>query len=539
MAHTAQVESSKFYEYNEDVQVVSHNRHSASVKDQLATWHANRGDRSFARMMIPSPKGTTPGITPTTKNPFKLMAMVSPFAWLMFFSGWLAWTIDGYDFFCVSLTLDSLAEQFEVKPAKITTAITLTLLFRSVGAVIFGVLSDRFGRKWPLVVDMLLIMALELGSGFCNTYREFLAVRSLFGICMGGVWGAASQTALENVPADARGLLSGIMQQGYAVGYLLAAVINLTVVQTLKPHWRTIYFFGAGFSFLAAVVRACLPESRQFIIAREEAKARGLTAKETTRSFFKEMGAMFRTNWLRWIWAVCLMTFFAEFHSLLINFFSHGSQDLYPTYLKTTKHLSAKLASKATIIANCGAIVGGTIAGYASQYVGRRFAILVCALWTAAFLPLWILPKTFGGLAAGGFFVQAGVQGAWGVVPIYLGEVSPPAFRALFAGLSYQLGNMASSGAAQIEADAGAHLKLAGTKIPDYAAITGILLGAVIAWGIVCVIFGPEADGAHFEQAKVAFQQGGGEADPTEMFDNKQDTQHIEKNMQADHHSIH
>ncbi|WVQ69356.1 uncharacterized protein L199_007573 [Kwoniella botswanensis] len=129
------------------------------------------------------------------------------------------------------------------------------------------------------------------------------------------------------------------------------------------------------------------------------------------------------------------MTFF--------NFFSHGSQDLYPTYLKTTKHLSAKLASKATIISNCGAVVGGTIAGYASQYTGRRFAILVCACWTAAFLPLWILPTSFGGLAAGGFFVQAG--GAWGVVPIYLGEVSPPAFRALFAGLSYQLGNMASS----------------------------------------------------------------------------------------------
>ncbi|WRT64691.1 uncharacterized protein IL334_001625 [Kwoniella shivajii] len=514
------VEAGKLQDHNSE-EYVPHHRQSASAKDQLAVWHANRGDKSFLRAMIPSIRGTPPGEMPTTKNPIKLIRMVSPFAWLMFFSGWLAWTI--YDFFCVSLTLDSLAEQFEVKPAKITTAITLTLLFRSLGAVIFGILSDRYGRKWPLVACMLLIMCFELGSGFVNTYQQFLAVRRKANITISlRVWGAASQTALENVPAEARGLLSGMMQQGYAVGYLLAAVINLTIVQYSKPHWRTIYFFGAGFSFLAACVRACLPESRQFLIAREEAKARGLTAKETTRNFLGELGAMFRTNWLRWIWAVCLMTFF--------NFFSHGSQDLYPTYLKTTKHLSAKLASKATIIANCGAVTGGTIAGYGSQYVGRRFAILLCCFWTAAFLPLWILPTSFGGLAAGGFFVQAGVQGAWGVVPIYLGEVSPPAFRALFAGLSYQLGNMASSGAAQIEADAGAHLKLAGTAIPDYAAITGILLGAVIAWGILCIFFGPEADGAHFEQAKVAFQRGGGQIDPTELFDHdKPAHNHIEK----------
>ncbi|WVQ69355.1 uncharacterized protein L199_007572 [Kwoniella botswanensis] len=525
------VESGKLHDHNSEEYAPQVHRHSASVKDQLATWHANRGDKSFVRAMIPSFKGTYPGEAPTTKNPIKLVRMVSPFAWLMFFSGWFCWTMDGFDFFAVSLTLDSLAEQFEVKPAKITTAITLTLLFRSLGAVIFGILSDRYGRKWPLVIVMILIMAFELGSGFCNTYKQFLAVRSLFGIVMGGVWGAAAATALENVPADARGLLSGMLQQGYAVGYLLAAVINLTIVQYSKYHWRSLYFFGAGFSLLAAIIRALLPESRQFIIAREEAKARGLTAKETTKNFLRELGTMFRTNWLRWIWAVCLMTFF--------NFFSHGSQDLYPTYLKTTKHLSAKLASKATIISNCGAVVGGTIAGYASQYTGRRFAILVCACWTAAFLPLWILPTSFGGLAAGGFFVQAGVQGAWGVVPIYLGEVSPPAFRALFAGLSYQLGNMASSGAAQIEADAGSSLKLAGTNIPDYAAITGILLGAVIAWGIICVICGPEADGSHFEQAKVAYQRGGGDADPTEMFDHdKPEQHHIEKAQAVEHQEL-
>lgn len=159
---------------------------------------------------------------------------------------------------------------------------------------------------------------------------------------MGGIWGQAASTALENVPIEARGLLSGILQQGYAAGYLLAAVINLTVVTYSKYTWRSLYFIGAGFSLAAAIVRACLPESPQYILARQEARAAGLTTKETSRRFLKETWNMLKTNYLKWIWAVCMMTGF--------NFFSHGSQDLYPTYLTTTKHLSSKLSSKATII---------------------------------------------------------------------------------------------------------------------------------------------------------------------------------------------
>ena len=194
----------------------------------------------------------------------------------------------------------------------ITQAITLTLLFRSVGALIFGVLADRFGRKWTLVANLFIIAALELGSGFCNTYSEFLGVRSLFGIGMGGIWGQAASTGLENVPIEARGLLSGILQQGYAVGYLLAAVINLTVVPDSKYTWRSVYFIGAGLSVAAAIVRAFLPESTQFILAKERAareKAEGTAPKGSkTKAFLREVGQMLKTNWLRWIWGVCLMT---------------------------------------------------------------------------------------------------------------------------------------------------------------------------------------------------------------------------------------
>ncbi|ORY30339.1 major facilitator superfamily domain-containing protein [Naematelia encephala] len=499
----------------------------ASIKAQLSVWHAGRGTKSFARAIIPSWKGTNHGGEKTTKNPFKLLAMVSFKAWLMFFSGWFAWTCDGYDYFAVSLTVKLLAEQFGKDTKDITTAITLTLLFRSLGALIFGVLADRFGRKWVLVGNLILIAIFELGSGFVNTYSQFLAVRSLFGVAMGGIWGQAAATAMENVPMPARGICSGIMQQGYAAGYLLGAVINLTVVPKSKYSWRSLYFIGAGFSLAAAIVRACLPESEQYKLAKQEARASGISSKQATRNFLREIKLMLKTNWVRCIWAVCMMTGF--------NFFSHGSQDLYPTYLQTSKALSAKLASKVTIISNCGAIVGGTIAGYASQYVGRRLAILLCLLYTACWMPLWLIPTSFAGLSAGGFFMQSGVQGAWGVVPIYLGEISPPAFRASFAGLAYQLGNMASSGAAQIEADAGESLRttVKGKDTPDYASVQGILIGCVIAWMLVCALLGPEADGAHFEQARVAFQDGSGAAAPTELVDGVR--QHADLKVEVDH----
>lgn len=495
----------------------AHRGGSATIKQQLDTWHVNRGNKSFIRAMIPTWYTPPPQDNPTTKNPFKLFAMIGPMGWALFFSGWFAWTCDGYDYFAVPLTVPNLVETFNqnggnIGTVDITTSITLTLLFRSLGAVIFGVLADRFGRKWTLVGNLILICVFELATGFVNTFSAFLGVRALFGIAMGGIWGQSAATALENVPVEARGLLSGILQQGYAFGYLLAAVINLTVVQSSKYGWRSLYFIGAGFSLAAAIVRALLPESQQFLLAREEAKANHQTSGQATKAFFREIGAMFRSNWIRCIWAICMMTGF--------NFLSHGSQDLYPTYLQKTKGFSSALASKTTIVSNVGAIVGGTIAGYASQYAGRRLAVFLVLCYTAAFIPLWILPDGFAGLTAGGFFMQSGVQGAWGIVPIYLSEIAPPAFRASFAGVAYQLGNMASSGAAQIEADAGQSIKLANGN-PDYATIQGILIGAVIAWMMVFIVLGPEAQGSHFENAKVSFQKGAGAAYANDLVENK------------------
>ncbi|KAG5652225.1 hypothetical protein H0H81_005767 [Sphagnurus paluster] len=228
--------------------------------------------------------------------------------WALFFSGWLAWTCDAIDFFSVSLSVSRLQVQFNKPTHDITTAITLTLLFRTVGAIIFGVLSDRFGRKWPLVANLVLISVLQLGGGFVQTFKEFLALRSLFGIGMGGVWGLAASTALENLPVEARGLASGILQQGYAVGYLLAACINLKLVPHTKTTWRTLFWAASGISMFAAVVRAVLPESQVFLRAKELEKARGTDTSKKTKVFIQESKAMLKQHWLLCVYAVLLMT---------------------------------------------------------------------------------------------------------------------------------------------------------------------------------------------------------------------------------------
>ncbi|KAI9448813.1 carboxylic acid transporter [Lactarius psammicola] len=438
--------------------------------------------------------------------------------WLQFFSGyttsptigWLAWTCDAIDFFNVALSVTALGAQFGKDNSSITTAITLTLLVRSIGAVIFGVLSDRFGRKWPLVANLLLCSAVQLGTSFVQTFQQFLAVRTLFGIAMGGIWGLASSTALENLPVEARGLASGVLQQGYAVGYLLSAVLNLFLVPKTHHGWRVLFWTTSGISAFAALIRAFIPESEVFLRAKALERSVGGNTGKKTKVFIHQVGDMLKQHWGLCVYAVLLMAGF--------NFLSHGSQDLYPTYLKTSKGFDTRHAIIATIIGNCGAITGGAIAGSVSQYIGRRLTIILFVLFSGAFIPLWILPSSFSGLSAGAFWVQFGVQGAWGVIPIQLAEMSPPGFRATFPGVAYQLGNMISSASAQIEAVGGAHLKKTVVRngkvevVPDYATVQGILLGAIAAFVIFITIIGPENHGSNFEQQKTAFE-GGAPAD--------------------------
>ncbi|MBW0496369.1 hypothetical protein O181_036084 [Austropuccinia psidii MF-1] len=416
-----------------------------------------------------------------------------------FFVGFSAWTIDAFDFFAVTLTLTRLSDQFDGRTAgSLSSSVTLTLLFRSVGALGFGIVTDRFGRRWPLTINVLCIGILSLATSIVKTYSQFLAVRSLFGIFMGGVYGMATATALENLPTEARGFFSGILQQGYAIGSLLAACVNISLVAHTND-WRTIFYIGSGLSLVVAFLRAICPESKVFIETKAEAKNHPDALGRSPGTIYLEtLKTAMKLYWGRFLFCVLLMTGFSAL--------SHGSQDLYPTYVQITKGMSREKSSVLTIIGNCGAVVGGSVFGWLSQIIGRRLAILIAIIWTAAFIPLWILPSSFIGLSLGVGLIQFGVQGAFGVVPIYLSEVSPPAFRAIFTGLTYQIGNMISAPTFQGEARAGElHRTFVGGRyVADYAFVQAVMIGVVSAFIFVMICFAKENKGIEFKELAIS-----------------------------------
>ncbi|KAF1979051.1 carboxylic acid transport protein-like protein [Bimuria novae-zelandiae CBS 107.79] len=423
------------------------------------------------------------------RNPISLFAQLGARDWVYFIVGFLSWTADAFDFHALSIQTTKLALYYDRSKTDITTAITLTLLLRSVGAAIFGFAGDKWGRKWPMVINMIILGLLQIATIYAATFQQFLAVRSLFGLFMGGVFGNAIAMALENCPTNARGLMSGILQQGYSFGYVLAACANLGVGGETNS-WKTVFWAGAGFSIGIGLIRILFPESKQFI----EARAAGKQA-HAPDVFWKETKKMLRQEWKMCIYCIILMTWF--------NYYSHTSQDSYTTFMKTQKELKEAAATRASILMKTGACVGGTIIGYFSQWFGRRRSIICAALISGCLIPAWIMPTTEGGLSASGFMIQFFVQGAWGVIPIHLNELSPPAFRSSFPGITYQLGNMISSPSAQIvNAIAESTFVTApktGDRVEAYGPVMGIAT-AIIAIGIaVTAALGPEKKGRHFE----------------------------------------
>lgn len=348
-----------------------------------------------------------------------------------FLASFLGWTLDAFDFFIVILMLPKLSPVFNEPVKTIAFAVTLTLMFRPLGALIFGYLADRFGRKTPLMIDIVLYSAIEFATAFSPNFTTFLVLRVLFGIAMGGEWGLGAALALESLPARSRGLFSGILQEGYALGYLFAAAAYALVF----PHfgWRGMFVLGAVPALLVVYIRTSVPESEAWVANTHK---RG-------NSMGDLFGSVARQPML-YVYAIALM---AAFH-----FLSHGSQDLYPTFLQKQRGLSVETTSIVTIVANVGAIAGGVLFGALSQTWGRRRAIVTASLVGLLAIPLWVFSPSVALLAAGAFFVQFFVQGAWGVIPAHLNELSPSEVRATFPGFTYQLGNLISAGALQMEA---------------------------------------------------------------------------------------
>ncbi len=340
----------------------------------------------------------------------------------------LGWTLDAFDFFLLVFVLNDVAEEFNTTIASVTHAIFLTLALRPLGAFIFGRLADKYGRKPVLMVNILLYSFFSFLTAFAPNLVVFFIIRGLFGIAMGGEWGVGSALVMESLPTKSRGFMSGILQAGYSTGYLIASLVFGYLY--LHIGWRGLFVMGALPALLVLFIRNNVQESKVWKTMQSHAKP----------GLFKTL----RVHWKLSIYAIVLMTTF--------NSFSHGSQDLYPTFLRLQHNFDVDTVKWITVIYNIGAIIGGISFGILSERIGRRYAIMSAALLALPFIPFWAFGTTPLILGFGAFFMQISVQGAWGVIPAYLNELSPAAIRGTFPGTVYQLGNLLASYNAVLQA---------------------------------------------------------------------------------------
>ncbi|HKW56699.1 MAG TPA: MFS transporter [Candidatus Acidoferrum sp.] len=336
-------------------------------------------------------------------------------------AGFLGWTLDAFDFFVVVFLIDRLAAQFAVSKAEIVGTIAATLAMRPVGALVFGLLADRYGRRVPLMANVIYFSVIELLCGFAPNFTFFLVLRALFGIGMGGEWGVGASLAMEAAPTRWRGVLSGILQSGYSIGYFLAAIAARFVLPIWG--WRPMFWIGVLPALLALYIRTKVPESEAW--------------KQHRAPSTIEVLRIVASGWKRLLYLVVLMTF--------MMFLSHGTQDLYPDFLKEVHRVSAAAVANIAIIYNVGAVAGAIVFGHLSQVAGRRKGMIAALGVSLLLIPFWAFGGTVTTLVIASFFMQAGVQGAWGVIPVHLNELSADATRGLMPGLTYQLGILIAS----------------------------------------------------------------------------------------------
>ncbi len=373
-------------------------------------------------------------------------------------ASYLGWTLDAFDFFILVFVLKHIAEEFHTDVPAVSVAIFLTLAMRPLGALLFGLASDKYGRRITLMVNVLFYSLFEFLTGFSTGLTMFIVLRALYGIVMGGEWGVGASLVMETVPEESRGIVSGILQAGYPSGYLLASIVFFLLFPVIG--WRGMFFVGALPALLVFYIRRNVEESPAFLKRREQGR----------RPFL----SVLRENVPLFIWVVLLMTAF--------NFFSHGTQDIYPTFLETQRNYDSYTTGAIAIVYNIGAICGGLFFGALSQQIGRRKAIVIASLIAVPVAPLWVYAPGPVLLAVGAFLMQFFVQGAWGIVPVHLNELSPDEVRGTFPGFAYQLGNLLASGNATLQAGLAAHWD------GDYA--YALLIVAVIVAIVVALLAG-------------------------------------------------
>ncbi|HLH30622.1 MAG TPA: MFS transporter, partial [Terriglobia bacterium] len=386
--------------------------------------------------------------------------------WYAVLASTIGWTLDSFDYFVVVMVLTEIAKEFHRSNAEVALTITLTLAMRPVGAFLFGLAADKYGRRIPLMIDVVAFSILSVASGLAPNFTTFLIVRVLFGIAMGGEWGAGASLVMEKVSPKWRGLLSGVLQQGYTTGNLLASLAYFLIV----PHfgWRALFFVGGAPALLAFFIRRNVRESEVW--------------ERTHRKEWGDLWSTIRANLKVFFYLVLFLTF--------MGFCGHGTQDMYPTFLKTQRGFSAQSAAVMTMIANLGALVGGILVAMISDRIGRRRSI-ACGLGVAILvIPLWVFSPTTAMLAAGAFFIQFGVHGAWGVVPAHISELAPDQIRGFLPGFAYQCGILLAGTITYLQASfAGA------TSYSNAMALTALVVFASTA---IVISLGPEKKGIVF-----------------------------------------
>ncbi len=381
-------------------------------------------------------------------------------------ASFLGWTLDAFDFFILVFILPNVAKDFGKDIPALALTITVTLAFRPVGALIFGLLADRYGRRLPLIIDLVFYSVVEVLSGLAPDYTTFLVLRALFGIGMGGEWGIGASLAMEKVPPRWRGVLSGFLQEGYAVGYLLAACCYFFVFP--RWGWRPMFFIGGLPALLALFVRFRVKESKVW----EKKKAES----------WAHLGRGIVAQWKLFLYLVALMT--------MMIFVSHGTQDMYPTFLKIERGFSPQTVAKIAVLYNVGALVGGIVFGLLSDRFGRRRSMVAALLLAVLAIPLWAYAPTTGGLVLGACLLQFMVQGAWGVIPAHITELSPDSVRGFLPGFAYQCGVLLAGSVAYIEA-----VFAQRTSYANAMALTALTVFVVAA---VVAALGPERRAARF-----------------------------------------
>lgn len=382
------------------------------------------------------------------------------------FAGFLGWTLDAFDFFLVVFSLTAIAQEFHRTDADIAFSITLTLMFRPLGAFIFGLMADRYGRRLPLMIDLIFYSVVEVATGFAHTFTIFIVLRALFGIGMGGEWGVGASLAMEKVPPKLRGLLSGMLQEGYALGYLLAAVCFYFVFP--RWGWRPMFFIGGLPALLGLFVRFKVKESEVW--------------QQTRQSSWSHLGREIVSHWRLFLYLTLLM--------MMMNLASHGTQDMFPTFLQRYWNMGPTKRAVITAISMVGAISGGLLVGFLSDRFGRRRAMIASLLCAVALVPLWAYAPSLTLLVIGAFLIQFMVQGAWGIIPAHLSELSPDSVRGFLPGFAYQCGVLLAGSVGYVEAILAQRM--------SYANAMALTAFVVFTFAAIVVALGREKRGIHF-----------------------------------------